>query len=49
MKEGEVEESEIEDQNAGCTSAGRETWRGTRDGMRKCFGHTIQLEPRVSV
>ena len=35
-------------QSAGCTVAGRETWRETRDGMAKCFGHTI-LEPRVSV
>ena len=29
--------------------AGRETRRETRDGMRKCFGHTIQLEVRLSV
>ena len=43
VKEGEVEETETE------YCAGRETWRGTRDKMRKCFGHTIQIEPRVSV
>ena len=40
-EELEVEESEIVDKMLGVLC---KTWRGTRDGMSKCFGSTIQLE-----